>query len=100
MVVRASLKNCFEKAPVPDVAVDEGDEEPITDVIIDVDEPRIDVEDSLMEDAADDCVDEVPVLVDVETAPSGSDASAASSVQAVALVGFVPTYEPILATTA
>jgi hypothetical protein len=94
MVVSVSFTNCLENATVPDVAVAVGDDEedPIIDVIIDVDELRMDVdEDSLMDDAADDCVDEDELLVPVDVELAASGTLRASAAQADTLNGFVPT---------
>jgi hypothetical protein len=92
MVVSVSFRNCPENAPVPDVAVAVGDDEPNIDVIVDIDELSMDVEeDSRIDDAADDCVDEDALLVPVDVSRAASGDTRANAAQAVLLTVLVPT---------
>lgn len=100
-VVSVSLNICLANALVPDVAVAAavGDEDPIIDVTVDRGELRILVEeDRRIDDAADDCVDDEALLVDRKLAASRD--TRARAAHAVLFAAFVPTYEPMLATTA
>ena len=92
IVVSVSFRSCRENAPVPDVAVAVWDEDPIIDVIVDIDELRMEVEeDSLIDDAADDCVAEDPLLVPVDSELAASGITRASAAHAVLFAVLVPT---------
>lgn len=88
-----NFEDSLANAPATEFAIAVGEDEPIIDVIIDVDAVRIDVDDddkALMDDdAADDCVEEDAPFVDVSLSASGT--VRASAEHAVLLAGLVPT---------
>jgi hypothetical protein len=90
-----NFKDSLANIPVTEFAITVGEDEPIIDVIINVDGVRVDVDDDdktlIDDDAADDCVEEDAPLMPVDVSTAASGTVCASAEHAVLLAGLVPT---------
>jgi hypothetical protein len=90
-----NFKDSLANTPVTEFAITVGEDEPIIDVIIDVDGVRVDVDDDdktlIDDDAADNCVEEDAPLVPIDVSIAASGTVRASAEHAVLLAGLVPT---------